>query len=470
MIRTIPILLLVLSCTVVLAQLLNSDPFTPIETNQEVITVNFLEFATIPNADGGEAPRLMHMITEPGTQRLFVSTMPGRLYSLSFDGLSVVPYIDIDTAGWNVDVMSAGRERGLQSFAFHPQFGQAGAPGYGKFYTYTDTARSNATADFVSGGNSRSHDTVLYEWTAGDPAAVAYDGGPPREIFRAAQPYANHNGGQVAFNPLARADDADYGLLYIGLADGGSGGDPLGTGQNLAIPFGKILLIDPLGNNSANGQYGIPGNNPFVNDGDTSTLGEIYAYGVRNPQRFAWDEFDGRLLVADIGQNQVEEISPVTAGANLGWNRWEGSYRYINRRISTENPRSEPGFSWPLVEYDHNDPLLIGRAAITGVVVYRGTRIAQLQDKMIIGDVPSGELLYVPADAPTNGGHQAIRRILLDDNGTSKNLLQLIREKNSTQGRRAAQRADLRFGYGPAGQVFLLNKADGIIRQLVPDG
>ena len=111
MIRTIPILLLVLSCTVVLAQLLNSDPFTPIETNQEVITVNFLEFATIPNTDGGEAPRLMHMITEPGTQRLFVSTMPGRLYSLSFDGLSVVPYIDIDTAGWNVDVMSAGPAR-----------------------------------------------------------------------------------------------------------------------------------------------------------------------------------------------------------------------------------------------------------------------------------------------------------------------------------------------------------------------
>ncbi|MDP6651697.1 MAG: PQQ-dependent sugar dehydrogenase [Gammaproteobacteria bacterium] len=468
MIRKIFLLLIILSAAlVVVAQQPSNNPFTPIETNREVISVNFREFASIPSADNGAAPRMMHTTTEPGTERLFVSTMPGLLYSISYDGQSVVPYIDIVAAPRNIAVNSAGRERGLQSFAFHPQFAQSGAPGYGKFYTYTDAQRGG-NADYETSSDNHSHDTVLHEWTAGDATAAHYDGGAPREIFRVAQPFANHNGGEIAFNPLASGGDDDFGLLYIGLADGGSGGDSLGVGQNLASPFAKILRIDPLGNNSSNGQYGIPTSNPFVDDVDARTLGEIYAYGVRNPQRFGWDRNDGRMLVADIGQNQVEEISPITSGANLGWNRWGGSYRFINRQVSMENPRGEPGFTWPLVEYDHNDPLWIGRAAITGVVVNRESTIPQLQDKMIFGDVSSGELLYVPANASVNGGHQQIRRILLNDGGTDKNLLQLIREANAEQGRSRAQRADLRFGIGPEGQIFLLNKADGVIRVLVP--
>src|SRR5690606_12388922 len=121
-----------------------------------------------------------------------------------------------------------------------------------------------------------------------------------------------------------------------------------------------------------NGQYGIPAGNPFANDGKDDTLGEIFAYGVRNPQRFTWDTRDGRMLVADIGQNLVEEISPVAIGANLGWNKWEGSYKYVDGQVDLDNPRSEVGLVWPLVEYDHKYPLLQRMAAITGLTVYRG--------------------------------------------------------------------------------------------------
>ena len=453
------------------AEQLSSDPFSAaIEATQGAISVTALEFAKIPDAEGGEAPRLMHMTTEPGTKRLFVSTMRGMLFSIDYDGKKVTPYIDINAANWNVAVQSGGSERGLQSFAFHPQFAERGKPGYGKFYTYTDTSNMTPPADFVSGGRNRTHDTVLLEWTAKDPRASTYDGGAPKEVFRAAHPFPNHNGGQVAFNPLATAGSADYGMLYVGFADGGAGGDPMNLAQNLASPFGKILRLDPLGTNGPNGRYGIPPSNPFVSDGSDETRGEIYAYGLRNPQRFSWDPKDGRMLVADIGQNLVEEISPVPAGGNLGWNKWEASYKYMQRQVDLDNPRSEAGLVWPIVEYDHKDPLFQQLVAITGVTVYRDKAIGALQNKLIFGDNPSGEVFYIDADAPSNGGMSSIRRILLNDGGTPKTLLQTINDKNAAQGKPAARRVDLRFGFGPKGEIFLLNKRDGVIRLLVPDG
>jgi hypothetical protein len=446
-----------------------SDPFAaPINTTDGIIVVDFTEFATIPDAPGGEAPRMMHLADEPGTRRLFVSTMRGGIYSVSYDGRTVTEFLDINAPSWGIGVQSSGSERGFQSFAFHPQFAQRGAPGYGKFYTYTDTTNTTPAPDFKTPGPNRTHDTVLLEWTARDASARTYDGGAPREIFRAAQPFANHNGGEVAFNPLARPGSPESGLLYVGLADGGSGGDPFGVAQNLSSAFGKILRIDPLGTNSANGRYGVPASNPFVSDGRDETLGEVYAYGVRNPQRFSWDEKTGRMFVADIGQNTVEEVSPVTAGANLGWNTWEGSFTYEGRGgVGAARLRGDPAVTYPIAEYDHRDPLL-GRAAITGVYVYRHTRLKALTNKVIFGDNPSGEIFYVDADRLPAGGQESIRRILFTDRGTSKTLLQLIRDKNTAQGRPPAPRADLRLGMGPDGRLFVLNKRDGVIREIVP--
>lgn len=447
----------------------SNDPFeTPIPTEDGVITVGVVDFATVPDVDD-DAPRLMLLTGEPGTDRVFVNDMYGLLYRVSADGREVTRYLDLRSPAFGVAVDASSGERGFQSFALHPEFHRQGADGFGRLYTWTDSSNTSPSPDFRPKGGDDTHDTVLHEWVATDPTASTYDGGPPRELMRFEQPFRNHNGGHVTFNPLASPGDSDYGLLYIGSADGGSGGDPLDMSQDLGSGFGKILRIDPLGSNSANGRYGIPTDNPFAGDGDTRTLGEVFAYGLRNPQRLAWDASTGRMFVSDIGQNIVEEVSPVTAGANLGWNRWEGSYRFISRQeVSLVDPRGEVGLTYPVVEYGQLDPLFQRSSAASGLVVYRWSEIPQLANLLIFADNPSGEIFYVSADDLPEGGQDAMRRILLRADGGAKTLLEMIREKNEEQGKRLSPRADLRLGMTSDGRVFLLNKGDGIVRRLVP--
>ncbi len=446
------------------------DPFpNPIPAEDGVIKVNFVEFATLPEVNGLPA-RPMLMSYEPGTRRLFVNDMHGALYSVSSDGKNVTPYLDHSTPRWELQVQFQNFERGFQSFTFHPQFNQRGARGYGKIYTYLDTSNQSLKPDWVPPGGKMTHHAVLLEWTAKNPTAATYDGDAPRELMRWERPFVNHNGGQLGFNPLARPGSDDYGLLYLGNADGGSGGDPMNQAQNLASTFGKILRIDPLGNNSANGKYGIPKDNPFVNDNDPNTLGEIYAYGARNPQRFAWDSKTGRMYMADIGQGIVEEVGPVTKGANLGWRIWEGSYRFVaGQEVSLDTPRGDPKVTYPVVEFAQLDPLLMNSSAVTMGYVYRHNRIKPLSNLLLFGDNPSGEMFYVHADKlPPNGGQDAIRRILFNHKGETKTLLQLVTERNESQGKKSANRADLRYGEGPDGRLFILNKWDGVVREIVP--
>jgi hypothetical protein len=255
----------------------------------------------------------------------------------------------------------------------------------------------------------------------------------------------------------------------MGVADGGSGGDPMNLAQNLSSAFGKVFRIDPLGSNSANKKYGIPPGNVFASDNNPQTLGEIYASGLRNPQRFSWDSRNGNLFVADIGQNIVEEVSAVRSGDNLGWNDWEGSFGFISRQaVRLEHPRSDPKMTYPVVEYGQLDPLLQNQSAVTMGPVYRHDAIKQLTSLAIFGDNPSGEIFYVNADKLPSGGQDAIQRILLNYKGTRQTFLQVIKDKNVQQGRSPATRTDLRFGFGPDGEVLLLNKRDGTVRMLVP--
>ncbi|HZI28749.1 MAG TPA: PQQ-dependent sugar dehydrogenase [Gemmatimonadaceae bacterium] len=445
----------------------STNPYVTGLRRDDVVRVDYREFATLPDIDG-VAARMMLLAQEPGTRNLFVNDMRGPLYRVSADGRSVTLYVNIDDSTWSRDIQSQGRERGFQSFAFHPQFNERGSPGYGKFYTWSDVTDKEPAPDFAPTGEGDTHDMVLLEWSAKDPSAADYDGDVPRELLRVQHPFANHNGGLLAFNPLARPGQPDYGTLYVGSADGGSGGDPMNMSQNMGSIFGKILRIDPLGTNSRNGKYGIPADNPFVST--TGALGEIYALGVRNPQRFAWDPTNGRMYVADIGQNIVEELSPVPKGGNLGWNVWEGSFKYGGRGggVDMTARRSDSAMTFPIAEYDHTDSLLTNRAAVTGVIVYRNGPITQLRNRILFGDMPSGEVLHVSADDTQAGGQDHIRRVLFNDKGEAKTYLQLIREKNAQQGKTPAARADLRFGTGPDDQVFLLNKADGVIRLLLP--
>ena len=447
------------------------DPFsTPLAMGHRAIEVDIVEFVAIPNSEG-TAARMMLLIDEPGTRRMFVNDMRGPLYSVSYDGSTVTQYLDLNDRVWGISVIWTWSEQGFQSFAFHPQFNDSGAPGFGKFYTLTDTGDTGPPADFTSGGDINSHDTVLLEWTAEDPGALTYDGGPPRELIRYEQPVGNHNGGHLAFNPISSPGDADFGLLYMGAADGGDGGDPLNLAQSRRSAFGKILRLDPLGSNSSNGQYGIPVDNPFANDNIPDTLGEIYALGLRNPQRFNWDSATGNMFVADIGQESVEEISLVTAGANLGWNDWEGSFRFFGTQgvVSLANPRGEAQMTYPVVEYGQRDPLLQPASAVTGVYVYRATAIPQLANLVLFGDNPSGEMFAFSADDLPAGGQEAIYRILFNDGDGPKTLLQLIQERNTVEGQEVATRADMRLGLGPTDQIFVLNKHDGIIRLLTAE-
>ncbi len=434
------------------------DPFPdPIPLSAGAVVVNVTEFAAIP-AFAGQPARMMLLIHEAGTRQLFLNDMSGWLHRISPTGDTVTLYLDLTAPSWQIRVQSAGLERGFQSFAFHPEFAQRGARGFGHFYTYVDVSDVTPPADFLPSRESVTHDTVLLEWVAQDPFASTYDGDQPRELMRLRQPFANHNGGMIGFNPLATPDAPDYGQLYVGVADGGGSGDPVGHAQSLKTAFGKILRIDPLGRNSRNGKYGISSGNPFSSPQDSAALPEVYAYGLRNPQRFAWDVKNGNLFVADIGQNAIEEISLVTAGANLGWNEWEGSFRFLGDQVALDDPRADPKVTYPVVEYAHRDQLLLGQSAITGVIPYRATHIPQLTDQLIFGDNPSGELFYINADALPAGGQSAIRRIIF---GGNKSLLDLIKARSPN-----ALRADLRFGLGPDGRIFLLNKADGIIREL----
>ncbi len=446
---------------------LTNSPFPQaIAASEGVIEVSLREFASLPDIDDIPA-RMMTLVEEPATRRLFVSEMRGVLYVLSADGQTVTPYLNLLDAKWSVPMQSQGRERGLQSFVLHPQFAQAGTPGFGKFYTYVDTSDQAPSPDFTTPNAATTHDTVLHEWTTRTPGAPIYDGGMPRELIRLRQPFANHNGGALAFNSTAGPGTADFGLLYIGIADGGSGGDPLHLSQNLGSAFGKVFRIDPLGKNGRGGKYGIPDANPFRSTIDA--LPEIFAYGIRNAQRFGWDSRGGAMYLSDIGQNTVEEVSPVTAGANLGWNVWEGSYKFVGRQgVNPDSPRTDPKFTYPIVEWDQLDPVLLptNSSAAVGALVYRSITVPQLTGRLLFGDMPSGELFHVSADALPTGGQDAIRRVLFrtEAGAAPRRVLEIIQEKNRAQGRTVATRADMRFDVNAAGLIFVLNKADGTVR------
>lgn len=443
------------------------NPFPePIPRSEGAITIKVVEFANIPDV-GGEPARLHTLRHERGTDRLLVSDQRGLLYIVSDDGERVTTYLDVRDSRWGLDVASPWREMGVQSFAFHPQFAEADTPGYGRLYIWTDARKNDSAPDFEVDGGDHTHDMVLLEFTARTPAADKYDGDAPREIARFEQPYPNHNGGDLVFNPLAKPDDADYGMLYVGVGDGGSGGDPLNVAQNPRVALGKVLRIDPLGSNGRNGQYGIPADNPFVDD--NGTLAEIWLIGLRNPQHLAWDSATGDLFVADIGQNTVEEVSRAKAGDNLGWNVWEGSFKFTPSGVSLDNQRGDPRMTYPVAEYDQQDALLMESSAVTGLHVVRSNAIAALKDRLLFGDLPSGEIFHVDANRLPEGGQDAVRRVLLDDgSGEAQTLLALVEAKRKSQGRSAAGRVDLRIDAASDGRIFLLNKHDGVLRLLVP--
>ena len=404
---------------------------------------------------------MMLLVNEPGTRRMFVINMRGPLYSVSYDGKTVRQYLDVNAPAWGVDVQSHGQRARRPELRVPSAVQSAGhAAATGSSTRYTDTSNMKPKADFVPlGATNNTHDIVLLEWTAKTPGAATYDGGAPRETDPLGASVREPQRRPSQLQPACDAGSPDFGLLYLGVRR-------RRQRRRSARPCAEPRVVvrqDPADRSAwqEQRQRQVRHSGRAIRSSVRETRARsarFTSYGVRNPQRFAWDSKTGKMFVAEIGQDVVEEVSVVTAGANLGWNEWEGSYSYVGRHRGRQHAR-DPKVIYPVVEYGHLDALLLPQVAITMGPVYRGTAIRQLSNKMLFGDNPSGEIFYVSADKLPKGGQDAIRRVLFNDKGTAKTLLQLIKEKNVAQGKMPAARADLRFGPGRERSGFRAEQA-----------
>lgn len=369
------------------------------------LTNGTISIALVPIATGMAAPD--YAVSPPGdTNRLFIVEQSGLLRIIQNGAL--LPGAALDISGLISTSFSPANpndERGLLGLAFHPGFNNSSSPGYQTLYTYNSQLIGTAPTYPAPNGASQGYKNAVNEWKISSTNANVVDPNSRREIISFGKNANNHNGGTITFGP--------DGYMYLALGDGGNANDvgashiePGGNAQNLTTPLGKMLRFDPLNPAlnptspdlvSANGQYRIPTTNPFQGGGQVP---EIFAYGLRNPYRYSFDRQNGDLIVADVGQNNIEEINKLVLGGNYGWAIKEGDYLFNrtngpagnagtigtppgNRSIGVPagliDPISGPGGT---LEYDHNDGI-----SITGGFVYRGTAIPELVGKYIFGDL-----------------------------------------------------------------------------------
>ncbi|MCA9102075.1 MAG: PQQ-dependent sugar dehydrogenase, partial [Planctomycetales bacterium] len=378
------------------------NDFNPDDPIPEKIQQGNVTVRVSPLATGLVSPSQVFNAGD-GSGRLFVTDQIGYVFLIEDGTLQSTPFLDITSTVPHP--LNGNDERGLSGFAFHPDFAVQGADGYGKFYTWVDEiVDAGKVADFthypLDPGVQRAAQSVLREWTMDDITDDVFSG-VSREIVRIDQPHQAHSAGNAAFGP--------DGYLYLSLGDGGTHDDQgpghnpeTGNAQDLSTIYGSVLRIDPMGNNSANGKYGIPPTNPFV--GNPEALDEIYFYGLRNPFRFSF-ELDAqgnkttKVAIGDTGQDDIEEVDYADiltdAGGNFGWHVKEGSFLFdpgpppspsgeLRIGITAYSPGAPLGMIDPVVEYDHG-PNGEGSAVIGGYF-YQGNLIPELKGKYIFGD------------------------------------------------------------------------------------
>jgi glucose/arabinose dehydrogenase len=294
-----------------------------------------------------------------GSGRLFIVERAGRVWVVDDGAIQPTAFLDIRGR-----VRAVAAEQGLLGIAFPPGF-----TGDGPVYVYyTSEAGPTAVGAVLAG------DTIVSRFTVdgglADPSTEAI-------LLHVAQPFANHNGGQLAFGP--------DGYLYIALGDGGSSGDPQGHGQNTGTLLGALLRID-VESDPVPDLYVIPADNPLVDE--PGARGEIWAFGLRNPWRFSFDRETGDLYIGDVGQESYEEINfqPAASGGgeNYGWNIMEGMHCYPPPTVGCD----QQGLTLPVAEYDNAS----GDCAVTGGYVYRGAQYPALQGYYLYGDYCSGRI------------------------------------------------------------------------------
>lgn len=313
---------------------------------QEDATVSAVEFAS-----GLDKPV---DIKNAGDSRLFVVEQSGSIQIVTSDGVvNSTPFLSIN-------VNDNGNEQGMLGIAFHPDYATNGF-----FYV-----------NYIKSDNS----TQISRFTVSSNPDIA-DANSELDILNVDQPFSNHNGGCMQFGP--------DGYLYIGLGDGGSGGDPGNRAQNPQTPLGKMLRID-VDTQSNGNNYGIPADNPFVNT--TSTLDEIWALGLRNPWKFSFDAQTGDLWIADVGQNEIEEVNKVSGnlgGLNYGWRCYEGDAPFNTAGCPDDNT-----LTFPIVDYAHSGNGAF-KCSVTGGYVYRGTDYPGMQGLYIFADFCSDEIATI---------------------------------------------------------------------------
>lgn len=408
------------------------------------LTVSFKELLQVPaSSDSGQLPlaRITKLGNKPGTNELFLLDLNGKLYHLQNNK----PQVYMDLAALKPAFMhQPGLGSGFGSFAFSPNFAKDGL-----FYTTHTEKAHTAPADF---GYADSIDVavqwVLTEWKTNTPSANTFTG-KGRELLRINMVSVIHGIQEIMFNPLSKPGDEDFGLLYIGIGEGGcvEHGYPF-LAHNKKTLYGTVIRINPTGNNSQNGRYGIPPQNPFVKD--SNALGEIYAYGFRNPHRITWNK-NGDMLVSNIGHGKIESINLVQKGNDFGWPIREGSfllnpYADMNKVYALPADDSIFNITYPVAEYDHGE----GKA-ISGGYEYTGNAIPALKGKFLFGDIPTGRLFYVNVKDLQKGKMATIKEWHVSINGTKQNLKKLC----------GSDRVDLHFGRDANGEMYIMTKADG---------
>jgi glucose/arabinose dehydrogenase len=297
---------------------------------------------------------------------LYAVAQTGVIYVVDKDGaLQEQPFLDIH------DRVRSGGEQGLLGLAFHPDYAANGR----FFVNYTDVSGDTNVSEFTRSG--------------GDGGVPTADPATQRTVLLIEQPFANHNGGMITFGP--------DGYLYIGMGDGGSGGDPMGNGQALTTLLGKMLRIDV----DSGDPYAIPPDNPLA---DGSGAPEIWDWGLRNPWRWSFDRQTGNLFIGDVGQNAVEEIDAAPAGEgglNFGWNIMEGDLCYRT------DPCDSTGLT-PPVAVNHREQ---GECAIIGGYVYRGSLYPDLAGAYLYSDNCKSTIWAFDADAAIATGHADVQEL-----------------------------------------------------------
>lgn len=391
--------------------------------------------------------RITKLTYQPGTNDLFINDLRGKLYKL----VNNKPVVYMDIAKLKTNFIDApGLATGFGSFAFHPQFEKNGL-----FYTAHTEKPGSAKADFnYPDSVPVTLQWVLTEWKADDPNANAFKG-TGRELLRINMVSGIHGVQEICFNPHVKPGDEDYGLLYIGIGDGGCVENGFSfLAHNKQKVWGTILRIDPQDNNSANSKYGIPLQNPFINNKDA--IGEIYAYGFRNPHRITWTK-SGAMLVCNIGHGNIESIDLIKKGKDYGWPLREGTFEVhpegdLNKVYLLPAHDTADGITYPIAEYDHDE----GKA-ICGGFEYAGNAIPELKGKFLFGDIPTGRLFYIEIKDIRQGSEAQIKEWNISFNHSVQKLSELCNH----------ERVDLHFGKDADGELYILTKADGKVYKLV---